>query len=134
MILFIIVILFLICRIVFLLVYDYNMKKIKIIQDLRNEVSRIYPNIRNIKIYPGKTNFTRNKKIIYLRLSDKNDKAYNLNSLMYILIHELAHCECSEFGHTAKFYEIHSGLLQAAIKANIYNPNHPLDKNVCKIY
>lgn len=133
MILFIIVIIFLICRIVFLLVYDYNMKKIKIIQDLRNDVSRIYPNIRNIKIYPGKNNFTRNKKIIYLRLSDKNNKPYNLNSLMYVLIHELAHCECSEFGHTAKFYELHSSLLQDAIKANIYNPNYPLDKNVCRI-
>ena len=134
MILFIIVILFLICRIVFLLVYDHNMKRNQMIQNLRYEVSTIYPNIRNIKIYAGKSNFTRNKKVIFLRLTDENNKAYNLNSLMYVLLHELAHCECQEFGHTAKFYEIHSKLLEKAIKAKVYNPNYPMDKNVCRIY
>ena len=112
MLLFIILFLFLISRIVFLIINDYNIRKYKIIEDLRSDVSRIFPKIDRIKILPGKSNFTKNKKVIYLRLADENNKPYNVNSLMYILIHELAHCECSEYGHTAKFYEIHGALLE----------------------
>ena len=62
MIIFILILLFVIGKIVFLIVFDYNVSKNKMIQNLRSDVSRIFPNISKLKIYPGKSNFTRNKK------------------------------------------------------------------------
>jgi len=48
------------------------------------------------------------------------DGFQDLNELMYVCIHEIAHIGCPEMNHTDLFYEINEYLLLQAIKYNIY--------------
>jgi len=64
-------------------------------------------------------------------LKDENGNYYDDNSLMFVLLHELAHVICKSIGHTNEFQEIFNDLLSEGAKARIYNPNIPMVKKYC---
>lgn len=65
--------------------------------------------------------FTHNKGThITICLRDENDKFYDWNTLLYVMIHEIAHIGCPEKDHTDLFYEINTFILSEARKMNIY--------------
>jgi predicted SprT family Zn-dependent metalloprotease len=74
------------------------------------------------------TTFTVDKGSIHicLRTRDTNDKIYDINTLMYVLLHELAHlCNYNKngypiYGHGIEFLQIFKVLVQESIKINIY--------------
>ena len=70
------------------------------------------------------TSYTINKgeKIVFCLRSKIIDSIHDMNTLMYVVIHELAHVGCPEFGHTPLFKKIFKFLLQESIKINIYIP------------
>jgi predicted metal-dependent hydrolase len=81
------------------------------------------------------TSYTVNKgeKIVFCLRSKILDTIHNMNTLMYVVIHELAHVGCPEYGHTPLFKKIFKFLLVQGISINIY---HPIDyrinpKNYC---
>ena len=43
-----------------------------------------------------------------------------MNTIMYVVIHELAHVACPEYGHTPLFKKIFIFLLKQSEKINIY--------------
>ena len=47
----------------------------------------------------------------------------DVNSAMYVLIHELAHMSVPEYDHTTKFWENFSKLKQICIDNNLYTPS-----------
>lgn len=63
--------------------------------------------------------------------SKKTKELHNINLLMYVVIHELAHIACPEIGHGPLFKKIFKKLLEESIKINIYNyedyNNNPLE-------
>lgn len=63
--------------------------------------------------------------------SKKTKELHNINLLMYVVIHELAHIACPEIGHGPLFKKIFKKLLEESIKINIYNyedyNNKPLE-------
>jgi len=68
------------------------------------------------------TSYTLNKgdeMVVCLR-SKYNNKIHNMNELMYVTIHEMAHIGCPEKHHTPLFHKINKFLLQHAIKKNYY--------------
>jgi predicted metal-dependent hydrolase len=68
------------------------------------------------------TSYTINKgeKIVFcIRSKDLND-IHDINTLMYVAIHELAHVGCPEYGHTPLFKEIFIFLLKESVKIGIY--------------
>lgn len=75
------------------------------------------------------TTFTINKRDIHicLRTRDQNERVYNINLLMYVVLHELAHlCNYTKSnkpiqGHGPEFREIFKTLVKESIKLNIYN-------------
>ena len=74
------------------------------------------------------TTFTVDKESIHicLRTRDTNDKIYDINTLMYVILHELAHlCNYDTngrpiYGHGIEFLRIFKAIVQESIKINIY--------------
>lgn len=76
----------------------------------------------------GFTSFTIDKEYMHicLRTRDSSENLYDLNTLMYVVIHELAHMGNYDSrgnpieGHGLEFVEKFRFLLQQAVKLNIY--------------
>lgn len=69
------------------------------------------------------TSYSVNKgeKIVFcLRSKDSKEKLVNLNTMLFVSIHELAHIMTLSVGHTDEFWENMKFLLKYAIKINIY--------------
>lgn len=100
------------------------------IKKIRNSLLQLHPITQNIHIYKSTKSYCLNKREIYLCTEDKNGNEYSFNTLIYVAIHELAHCidhEVSdEHEHTFTFNLIFNDLLHKAAKLNIYNPKLPI--------
>ena len=70
------------------------------------------------------TSYTINKgeKIVICLRSKLLSEIHDINTIMYVVIHELAHVACPEFGHTPLFKKIFIFLLKESYKINIYTP------------
>jgi len=67
------------------------------------------------------TSYTINKKTIIFCIRSKTfDTIHDENTLMYVLIHEMAHVLNPKIGHGQDFKDIFKFLLQQSIKINIY--------------
>ena len=70
------------------------------------------------------TSYTINKgeKIVICLRSKFLNEIHDINTIMYVVIHELAHVACPEYGHTPLFKKIFIFLLKESHKINIYTP------------
>ena len=76
--------------------------------------------------------YTINKKIIHLCTKDpQNGSYYDRNTLLFVVLHELAHVLCKDVGHTENFLSINSALLNHAIANGLYDSSKPFMKNYC---
>jgi len=68
------------------------------------------------------TSYTINKgeKIVLCLRSKFLNNIHDMNTIMYVVIHELAHVACPEYGHTPLFKKIFIFLLKQSEKINIY--------------
>jgi predicted metal-dependent hydrolase len=68
------------------------------------------------------TSYSINKgeEIVFCLRSKNNDKIHDINELMYVAIHEIAHVGCPEIGHTPLFRRINKELLKYAIECGVY--------------
>jgi len=70
------------------------------------------------------TSYSVNKgeQIVFcLRSKRILNKLHDLNLVMYVALHEMAHVGCPEYGHTALFKKIFAFLCTVAIKIGIYS-------------
>ena len=83
------------------------------------------------------TSYSVNKgeEIVFCLRSKEDDSLHDINELMYVAIHEIAHVGCPEIGHTPLFLEINKILLEQAIECNVYQfKNYNLyPENYCGI-
>jgi predicted metal-dependent hydrolase len=70
------------------------------------------------------TSYTINKgeKIVFCLRSKVLEQIHDMNTLMYVVIHELGHVGCPEYGHTPLFKKIFKFLLEQSIQIDIYDP------------
>jgi hypothetical protein len=70
------------------------------------------------------TSYTVNKgeRIVFCLRAKVINTIHDMNTLMYVVIHEMAHIGCPEFGHTPLFKEIFKFLLEQSVKIGIYVP------------
>lgn len=87
--------------------------------------------MQEITLYKGKKSFTVNKEKVYLCLTDNKGEYYQLNMLIFVTLHEIAHVLCDEVGHTTKFHRIFDALLKEAEKNGIYNSKIALLNEYC---
>jgi predicted metal-dependent hydrolase len=84
--------------------------------------------ISEAAVDPRYTTYTVDKRDMHicLRTRDKTENIYDINLLMYVVLHELAHLcnftpeESPVQGHGNEFKSIFKFLVQEAIKAGIY--------------
>jgi len=98
-------------------------------QDIRTKtlLSRFNPN--NItendpqEMKSGVTSYTVNKgEKIVVCLRQRNNNFVEINTLMYVIIHELAHiCDLTSQQHDEKFWNNFEWLLEHAVNIGIYN-------------
>ena len=94
--------------------------KLKFIKEYNNNIIRKFDNIvfsestDNSKF----TSYSINKgeEIVFCLRSGKNGELHDINELMYVAIHEIAHVGCPEIGHTPLFKNINIELLKHASK------------------
>jgi len=90
-----------------------------------SEISESLPNTNY-------TSYSVNKgaKIVFC-LRGKNDQLMDINTMMFVAIHELAHVGTKSVGHTDEFWENMKWLLEKAIKYGLYVKqdfkNNPVD-------
>lgn len=68
------------------------------------------------------TSYSVNKgeEISFCLKSKKNGKLHDINLLMYVAIHEMAHIACPEIGHGDLFKKIFKFLTEEAVNIGIY--------------
>jgi len=111
----------------------------KLVLYLKNNINEYYDNKEYIKNLVNKTkeinimetpadekntSYTINKgeKIVICLRSKLLNEIHDLNTIMYVVIHELAHVACPEYGHTPLFKKIFIFLLKESHKIGIYTP------------
>jgi hypothetical protein len=70
------------------------------------------------------TSYTINKgeKLVFCIRSKIIENIHDMNTLMYVVLHETSHIACPEYGHTPLFKEIFKFLLQQGSEIGIYEP------------
>lgn len=68
------------------------------------------------------TSYSVNKgeELVFCLRSKKTNKIHDINELMYVAIHEIAHIGCPEIGHTQLFKKINTFLLEQSLKKGLY--------------
>ena len=77
------------------------------------------------------TSYSVNKgdKIVFcIRQKDDNESLVEMNTMMFVAIHELAHIMSKSIGHTDEFWRNFERLLEEAIIIGIYNKEDYSDK------
>ena len=86
------------------------------------------------------TSYSINKgeELSFCLRSKSTMKLHDINLLMYVAVHELAHTACPETGHTPLFNRIFKFLLERAIEIKLYYyedyANNPVEYCGMKLY
>ena len=102
--------------------------------NIQDEISNMLSNrdvYNEFTMEEGRKSFTENKKRMVLCLQHRNGTYYSDNSLVYVVLHELAHVINNELHHTKKFHRIFDTLLKRASMLNYYDFNIPFESNYC---
>lgn len=89
-------------------------------------VKRLDNKINNVSITENtteeNTSYSVNKgeELVICVRSRETNNLHNVNLIMYVVLHEISHIMCPEYGHGALFQTIFKYLLEEAIKANVY--------------
>jgi hypothetical protein len=59
--------------------------------------------------------------VFCVRSKDRKNHIHDLNLLMYVVLHEMAHVACPEYGHTPLFKYIFAFFTEVGIKMRMYN-------------
>lgn len=96
-------------------------------------------NIRETDMNDSSTSYSINKgselSICIRDKNDKNFKIHDLNTIMFVVIHELSHIMSKSYGHNEEFGDNFVFLLKESIESGIYqNEDYSLNnKNYCGI-
>jgi len=105
----------------------------EILQEIKLRIAKINPEYYYIPIKEGKSSFTRYKRTISLCMKNPRTKEiYNINILMYVVLHEVGHVITKSKGHGAEFQKNFSLLLSQAVNLGIYDPSVPIPEDYCK--
>ena len=118
---------------------DYLLKNKEKYPNYIKYIEQLNEKLKNTKIQESTdngvyTSYSVNKgeQIIFCLRSRKKGsegKLHDLNLLMYVVIHEMGHVACPEFGHTDLFKDIFAFLATEAVKLKIYEKIDFNEKN-----
>lgn len=81
----------------------------------------------------GNTSFTQYKKKMVFCLRDKSNKLHDINTVMFVVLHELTHLMNDRWGHESYFWGLFHIVLRDAVSAGVYKAVDYEDKpqNYC---
>lgn len=90
------------------------------IDQLANRIR--YTKISEASPDSGYTSYSVNKgeEIVFCLRSKKNNSYHDLNILMYVVLHEISHVACPEYGHTQLFKDIFAFFAKVAVEQSLY--------------
>jgi len=109
---------------------DYLYNNIDKYQEFKEYIKQLHRNLNKDRslIYENDptsnlTSFSVNKgeEIAFCLKSKKTGNLHQINLIMYVALHEMAHIACPEIGHGDLFKKIFKFLTEVAIKINIYS-------------
>ena len=71
-------------------------------------------------------------RLIGICSKNKDDKNINVNDMLFVFLHELAHCMCQSYDHDALFWKKFQKLENYANEINLIDFNS-LSKEICDI-
>jgi len=105
-----------------------------ILNQVRANFAKLNPDYSKIPLREGNSAYTENKSVITLCLRDpETKKYYDINTIMYVALHELGHMVSRTQGHNDEFRGNFSTLLRKAAEIGIYNPSLPIPETYCGI-
>lgn len=105
-----------------------------VLMTVRENFMVLNPEYGKIPLKEGNSAYTENKQVITLCLKNPETGVYyDINTIMYVALHELAHVVTKSQNHTDEFKHNFNTLLQRASVAGIYNPNIPIPSTYCGI-
>jgi len=104
------------------------LKHLELTQSTDERTVRVIKNLNVDAISEGSenssyTSYSVNKgeKVVFcLRSRDKNNKLMDINTMMFVALHELAHISSKTVGHDTAFWTNFKWLLENAIQIRIY--------------
>ena len=117
----------------------YYVRKVETFDDpMCNEIHRrliqVDPRAQKLSIKGSNQSFTEDKLRVYLCLYDEKGNYYDINMLMYVALHELAHAISISVdpGHkTDEFKQNFKMLLDKAAAIGVYDKSKPLNYSYC---
>jgi len=114
---------------IMLLVDHLNTNKDDKYSEYKKYIDQLTNKIKNVIINESSddgmyTSYSVNKgeQIVFcLRSKKYKNKLHDLNLLMYVTLHEIAHVATPEYGHTPLFKKIFAFLTKVAIDIGLYN-------------
>jgi len=79
---------------------------------------------------PGYTSYSINKGEQIVLCLRSNDKLVDLNTMLFVVLHELAHLSTESIGHTEEFWDNFKWILEESINIGIYTKQEFKVKNV----
>lgn len=92
------------------------------------DVKRLYENFnkKNISESSPESGYTsysvdKGKRIVLcIRQKDPSNSFVEYNTLVYTIVHEIAHVGCADIGHTPKFWDFFRMILKEAVEIGVY--------------
>ena len=79
---------------------------------------------------PGYTSYSINKGEQIVLCLRSNDKLVDLNTMLFVVLHEFAHLATESIGHTEEFWDNFKWILEESINIGIYTKQEFKVKNV----
>lgn len=98
---------------------DNNPEYMKYLSNLTDKIDNVDIEENILNKY---TSYSVNKgdELVICLKSKKSGKIHDINLLMYVVLHEIAHIMCPEYGHGPLFIKIFKYITEEAVKAGIY--------------
>ena len=112
---------------------NLNKNKEEFTTEINPSISDILRALKSITLHEGEDTYTINKSKTYVCLTDENGEEYDTHTLIYVILHELAHVLCDEIGHTEKFYKIFNNILDKDVDCDLHDKSIHIPTNYAKL-
>lgn len=103
-----------------------------ILNKVRENFAKLNPEYAKIPLREGDGAYTENKASITLCLKNPQTGGYyDMNTIMYVALHELGHMVSKSHGHNDEFKQNFSKLLRQAARIGIYDPRKTIPTTYC---
>lgn len=122
-----------------MIITNYLYDNINKFPEYKPYIIQLHERIKNAEVLESSedsvyTSYSVNKgeQIIFCLRSRKiKNQMHKLNLLMYVVLHEMAHVACPEYGHTELFKKIFAFITKTAISIGLYTKidfkDHPME-------